>query len=240
MKSLLVNEAETRKFLERMLPKLKDDEVFVILSFARKKYHPSATDEWMLYRDIIKDNDIDKMIHKIKRNYSYTEGFNDLRTGEPINKDAFVCYIDLSPKSMLKAYNMFIKKMNDILYQVIKNKEQSILMRKMKNYLMSCIHKSNSYKPYLLLDVDTKNSDLLNSILNALESWEWISETRGGYHVLVKKTKQNCQFIFQNLQFSKGYCDYDIEIKSNVMTPIPGTLQGGFEVKQFDILTEKE
>jgi ribosomal protein S10 len=229
IKNLLVNEYSTMQFLINMLPELEKDEVFIILAFARKKYNPKVKDEWLFHRDIIRNNDVDEIIRKIRRSAYFDNTFIDFKTEEPIPMDAFVYYIDLSPKSTIKAWNLFSKETNARIYQILQNPEEVIHMRKLKNNLMSAIHRSNSRKPYILLDIDTKDEKMLKQVCKIVGKWEWISETRGGYHVIVKKTREMSTKIYKNIIAPMRVL---VEIKSDVMTPVVGTLQGGWEVKK--------
>lgn len=234
MSNLVVNEQAIRDFLFEVLPVLEKDEVFIYMAFSRKKYNPISNDEWLFHRDIFKNNAIEEMIQKLKRHGKIDGYFKDLRSGTPIPLDAFVYYIDLSPKSTIKAWNLFSKEMNDRIYQIIKDPEQMIYMRKIKNKLMSAIHKSNSRKPYVLLDIDEKDEQLLYDILYELDiKPKWISVTRGGYHGIFEKTPEIGKKLYKNDFLRSLINSKTVEIKHDVMTPIPGTLQGGVVVKKF-------
>ncbi len=242
-KNLLVNEKSARIFLEELLPELKNDEVFIIVIFSRKKYNKISTDEWMFSRKIIKEKNIDQIINKIKRMGIFSDNFIDFKTNEIIPIDAFVCYIDLAPKSTLKAFNIFTKKMDEWLYQIVKENFMVDKFKKIQNILMSSVHKANSYKPYIIIDIDKKDDkEILSYVLGKLNNnYKWITETRGGYHIIIDKTKDICKIIYNEIIKPKkesifySYLDF-IEIKSKtLMTPIVGTLQGGFEVKKYKI-----
>lgn len=247
IKTLLVDEKLTREFLDITLPELKEDEVLLLMMFARKKYNSATTDEWKFFRDVVKPSKSrgdakvsfsDVVLRKIRRSAVFVGDYTDFKTGELIPMDAFVYYIDLTPKSMLKAYTLFTKETADLLYRIYKDTTQIEFATRLKTKFLSAIHKSNSYKPYSLLDIDDKDEDLLEKCLDVVNNeYIWVSETRGGYHVIVEKTKENGRSIHENIrkdqQNNKNSIFKDVEIKKEVMTPVPGTLQGGFMVKRW-------
>lgn len=228
--NLLVNEGKARDFLQMMLPKLVDDEVFIMAVFSRKKYNKKASGG-LYSRDLVTENDIDWILRKLKRMCYLPEDYQNYKTSEVIPPEAFVCYIDLSPKSVLKAYRMFVDLENRRIYEGIKNGSQFTLLRRMKNDLMSSIHRSNSYKPYILLDLDTRDFKIANYVFQIVKyNCPWISKTRGGYHFIVNNEPKIAGSIYMDQRIRNIAMSGQLEIKSDVMTPIPGILQGGFEV----------
>jgi hypothetical protein len=110
----------------------------------------------------------------------------------------------------------------------------------MRDSLYSAIAKveSNAYKPFVLIDIDKKSSKLLQEILEILNfNYKWISETHGGFHVLLdcsNLTAEEGAEIFPAIkELGKGLGPKIIEIQDQIITPIVGTLQGGFEVKEY-------
>jgi hypothetical protein len=82
------------------------------------------------------------------------------------------------------------------------------------------------------MDIDEKNVGLLEKILREKDLDPlWITETRGGFHVILEHSKENCRKIYE---LSRDY--KQIENQSHqAQTPVPGTLQGGFLVKRFEL-----
>jgi len=239
-KSLLVDENATKEFIGEVVPDLVDDEVLMLLLFARKKYHKSVTDEWMLFRDIVRSSDEEVIMRKIRRNAFFSDDYTDFKTGAPMPMEAFVFYIDLFPKSMYKAHIKYMKECADIIYRIIKGGNNLSETKKFKTKFYSNIQKSNSYKPYIILDVDEKSEDLLETLLNIVNhKYIWISETRGGYHIILKKTKDLSKILYTAIikenRNNPNSAFSEVEIKGNVgMTAIPGTMQGGFVVKRWN------
>lgn len=222
----IYNEERLRFFIREMLSDLRDDEVLIYFVFARKKYCPEIRNHHqMVFRKLLQSNDEDYVVEKLR---SIPEQFVNYDTGEPFGKDCLSVYIDLSPKSVLKAWNKFTKKMADMIYQCFKSPKELEILRKVNKFLMSAIHKSNSRRPYILLDVDSKKDDCIEQIADFFEGTdvEWVSETHSGYHFILDKTSELCKKTYKKFRGKAPL----IEIKSQVMTPIPGMKQGGFVV----------
>ncbi|TXT58567.1 MAG: hypothetical protein BAJALOKI1v1_1610005 [Promethearchaeota archaeon] len=221
-----------KKFISKMVPELKDDEVLIYFVFVRKKYCPEVKNHHqMVFRNILRDNSVEYILHKIKK---IPDEFIDYKTNISYKKNCYSTYIDLIPKSTLKAFIKFQKEMTDLMYQSFKNKELLSEFSKIKAKLLSNIHKSSSRKPYIMIDIDTKEEDIIDNVLEKIvDRPEWISETRGGYHLIYKKTSETCKVIYTELITDKSFKEV-IEVKSEVMTPIPGLLQGGFLVNGLE------
>ena len=55
--NLICNLDETKEFIKRVLKPLEDDEVYILLLNARKKWCPELSrSEEIMYRDLIRDN----------------------------------------------------------------------------------------------------------------------------------------------------------------------------------------
>jgi hypothetical protein len=114
------------------------------------------------------------------------------------------------------------------------NKPIERLVR-IKDDLFSAIHRSNAYIPYVVIDIDKKEPDLLADIIRRINyDYIWINETRGGYHVICQKSKNLGRLIYENKLYEMK--DQGVEIQKEAMTPVTGTLQGGFEVKRVKML----
>lgn len=57
---------------------------------------------------------------------------------------------------------------------------------------------------------------------------KWISETHGGYHVIVERNDESGKIIYNDIRGMPN-----VEILKEPMTPIPGVLQGNFEVVEI-------
>lgn len=229
MSDLIYDLAETKEFLERVLVKLEDDEVYILLLNARKKWCPELyRSEEIMYRDLIRDNDIDGIIRKIKRISCASKGtYIDRNTLKEIDIGCMALYVLLDPRSTLKGYVEFIGDINDWIYESFKGESKNLeFYRKMDIKLFSAIHKNRSKGVYFVIDIDKKDEDILDRITKPLVgNIRWVSETHGGYHIIVNRSYETGIIIYPDMVG----IEY-VEILKEPTTPIPGTLHGGFKV----------
>lgn len=230
MTGLIHDLGETREFVERVLMKLQDDEVYVLLLNARKKWCPELSrSEEIMYRDIIRDNDLDGTLRKIKKTSCVSGGiYVDRNTLKDIDVNCMALYVLLDPRSSLKGYGEFIENINGWIYESFKGESKNLeLYRKMDIKLFSAIHKNRSRGLFFVIDIDKKDEDILERIVGQLEGHiKWISETHGGYHVVVNRSYDAGMIIYPDMVG----IEY-VEVLKDPTTPIPGTLHGGFPVK---------
>ena len=229
MSGLIHDLAETREFVERILMKLQDDEVYILLLNARKKWCPALSrSEEIMYRDLIRDNDLDGTLRKIKKTSCVSEGiYVDIKTSKEIDTSCMALYVLLDPRSTLKGYGEFIEYINNWIYDSFKGETKNLeLYRKMDIKLYSAIHKNRSRGLYFVIDIDKKDEDILERIVGPLAGHiRWISETHGGYHVIVNRSYESGMIIYPDM-VGMEY----VEILKEPMSPLPGTLHGGFKV----------
>lgn len=237
--SLIENETETINFINRVIKPLEDDEVYLTLLCARKKYCTLiSSSEEILNREIIRSNDINKILRKFKKSGTVEDIYTD-NSSNNIPKDAMALYMLLDPRSTLKAYGEFNKSINEWMLSDLRNSNHVLerdlsLYRRIDLKLFSAIHKSRSRSIYFIVDIDKKDGELLNFVISfePIKPYiTWISETRGGYHVILERNDTTGKYI-RDLQTK--HIEY-IEILKEPMTPIPGALQGGFLVKEVKI-----
>lgn len=229
--SLIYNIEEVKDFINRVLVPLEDDEVFILLLNTRKKYCPTelSRSEEVLGREIIRDNNIDKVCRKIKKISCIDGVYVDRNTLKDVPPTCMALYILLDPRSALKGYGEFIENINKWIYESFKGGSESKnleLYRRIDVKLFSAIHSNRSRSLYKVIDIDKKDETILDKVTDLLKGHiRWVSETHGGYHVIVDKEYDTGVIIYT--QISK--MEY-VEILKEPMTPIPGTLQGGFGV----------
>ncbi len=230
MSGLIYDLAETREFVERVLMRLQDDEVYILLLNARKKWCPELSrSEEIMYRDIIRDNDPNGILRKIMRTGCVSDGiYIDRNSQKEIDIGCMALYILLDPRSTLKGYGEFVENINNWIYDSFKGETKNLeLYRKMDIKLYSAIHKNRSRGIFFVLDIDKKDESTLDEITEQLiGNIVWISETHGGYHVIVSRSYETGIIIYKNMADIKN-----VEILKEPTTPIPGTLHGGFPVK---------
>lgn len=249
--SLLKDEEETKKFINTVLQPLKDDEVYIAVLTARKKYCETISSSLeVVNRDIIRSNDTNKILRKFRK-LAIVEGIYTDKNEDVIPIDAFALYVLPEPRSTLKGYKEFTRDINEWIYSDLIGTNKNLnYYRNVDTKLFSAIHKSRSRASYFIFDIDLKDEELLSDFRDAMldnnikeESIKWTSETHGGYHMILERNESTGTFVslFKTgkIKLSKSYdilfTNAYIELRKDTMTPIPGCLQGGFLVKHHII-----
>lgn len=135
--------------------------------------------------------------------------------------------------------------------------EKVKFFKNLNSELKSCVHASVGEKRYVEIDVDTKEPEMLGKVISFLSAEHFLEdimatiETRGGYHIIFKndqlgkekksklwKEFKKDEYSFQGYDVNgKPIKKWYAEIRSDAIEPVPGTIQGGFEVKFVDILS---
>lgn len=230
MKDLIYNIEEVKDFINRVLVPLEDDEVFLLLLNTRKKYCPMelSRSEEVLGREIVRDNDIEKVFRKIRK-ISCADGvYVDRNTLKPVPIYCVALYVLLDPRSTLKGYGEFIEDMNRWIYESFKGESKNLeLYRRIDIKLFSAIHKNRARGLYFIIDIDKKDEVILDKITELLKGHiKWVSETHGGYHVIVNRNNETGTIIYKNITGMEY-----VEILKDPITPVPGVLHGGFQVR---------
>jgi len=250
--SLIKNEEETKRFIEKVLQPLQNDEVYITVLTARKKYCPTISSSMeVVSRDIIRNNDTNKIMRKLKK-MSIVEGLYTDKNEDIIPNEAFALYILPEPRSMLKAYIEFNKDINEWLYTDLVSEEKNLeLYRKLDLKLFSAIHRSKSKSKYFIIDIDKKDEKLLKNIIDqikigdlnkdlgsslqwkhpSIESISWISETHGGWHIILNRNNETGKIIHEIMKRKFEF----VEFRKETMTPVVGMSQGGFVVKEYKL-----
>lgn len=228
----LITDLDALNNFIKWLPDLKDNEQYYLSLFARKKY----------CNDLIKSSDKtqlkrftankENMLNKIRQLELPLNTWKLKDTAAP--QESLVIYILPNPRCMKKATAFMGKKCWDL--------------SKSNNYnlateAMSCIQKSKSRSEFVHFDIDTdKVIDFKQAlskiipIINYNPAFDVI-QTRGGYHLLIKPSRAIQSIKIYNGQMGTNYTEnwfpeimknLPIEQSGDMMTPIPGTYQGGF------------
>jgi hypothetical protein len=243
-----------QKFYREVLVPLENDEVFVLQLQARRKYYPIASHDPVTKRQFIRENGWIHFGDKVRQVWTYAYGlcrnYNTKATTDGDQTEvlffppqSYTLYVDLSPKSTVKGYILFMKETTTKLLAKL-NGDQDIdtNFRRSDVNLYSAIVRSNSRKPYMIIDIDTKDKLLLDTVIatlheipshNEVSNIAWISETHGGYHILLRIYKGAPYWKIINEEFPAQIKDGTIEIKAGktCMTPLVGTYQGGHLVR---------
>ncbi len=216
---LIYDEELIKKFLD-LLPDENEDEIYYLSLFARKKYCPEliwSNDKTQLKRFTSKKRDVIKKIKQLEVDY----GLYDLN-GRIVPQESLVIYIHPNPRSQLKAARILMRKLTDIICDNAKgfNVQQEAL---------SALQNSKSKGYFIDFDLDLDKSTFNSEEIiykNINKEAVTLIETRGGYHCLLTVSKIKDEYkktFYQNL---KQYSD----VEGDCFIPIPGTIQGGFNV----------
>lgn len=165
MADLLYNIEEVKDYAKRILMKLEDDEVYILLLNTRKKYCPVelSKSEEVIGRELISYNDLDKIIRKIKKITRIEGIYADSHTLEDIPIHCFALYCLIDPRSTLKGYGEFISNINKWIYENFKGESNLELYRRIDSKLFSAIHRSRSRSLYRVIDIDKKDDNILDN-----------------------------------------------------------------------------
>jgi len=239
--TLIYDKRLIKEWIDEVVPEPEGDEVFIAILCARKKYSPAISRSEEMLDKVILKGDKSAIYRRLCKFLRVEEGdYIDFNSKKSIPLDAMVVYFDLYPKSTLKAISPWFKTINQWLYDAINNPEfNRATFRKIDTKLFSAIAKSNSRKPVRVVDID--NKDKIYDVLPLVPEPEWITETRGGWHLIYQVTDKNrlkeLGKIYHEL-VSKEFKGV-IEIQwHQAQTVIPGTMQGGFKVTGFSAKKE--
>jgi len=241
---LIYDEQEVRDFFNSCMPRLAENEVYFFSLSSRNKYltqeerveYDLGRTE-MFAKSIVKEDSANYFIKKIRRLECDTRGFTT-RNGKEIPAKTLILYININPINTIKAYSQFVQKSIEELTN--SNAEsKNYFFKNIESKLFSYLQQSIGTKSLIDIDFDIDKEVeivLLHKFLKDLDKNDckyYIIETKSGFHVLLDKStlKHNFYLTIVNLndQVIKGG---EIVVNKNGMIPLPGTLQGGFEVKR--------
>ena len=238
---VIADKEKMKEFFDTVLNPLKDDEVYVMFSVARKKWDTEnslSRSEEALMRKIIKDNDFDRFYRTLLRFEVPNESLVDRNTNTTIPESVIGYYIDISPKSVIKGSELL---MNELLSQLLNTRTNSNDLKGLKGIngkVFSCMARSHSKKYYKILDVDTLDDSVLHTTIDLLKNYEieikWVSRTRGGYHIILPLNENTPKFYKSVWPLLNGQFGKLIELTDRA-TPIVGTYQGGHVVSKVEI-----
>jgi len=243
----IIEFTEEAKEFSRLLAPLKMDEVYFISLSARNKYLDQADRDFyslgrteMFAREIItKNTDFEFAFRKLT-GHLYARRTNN---GKEIPTKAIVCYMNINPTSVLKAIQQFKRELaeaeENIMRKVIlngngANEADFEFFKKAKGKLYNAYQRNHSRKVFLDIDVDTKDINVLTTILAKLtmNDARFITiETRGGFHIMVKCDTIKGNYLYKSIEEAQKLTTAEVIFNSNGMVPFPGTNHGGFLVK---------
>lgn len=228
--NLIYDKAAVWGFFQKMLETLPHHMVYLMLGIARKKYEPTLvkSSQIVLDRKILKTTQQEALEKVIVMDNALRENYFK---NEEVPKNAKAIYVTVTPCDAMKAWFELMKTGNQYLHDFIANPDLTKTpMRSIDNKWFGALQATGTKGRYLVIDLDNKEG--FDSVLEKLDlkKVRHITETRGGYHFFVERDSDTSKQVFTEVKFLP-----DVEITRHGMTPIVGTLQGGFEVKEVEL-----
>jgi len=202
------------------------DNVYLMFISARKKYEGSLSGKTTCFkRTIVSGN---SSLVRYLKHYEVPIGtYHDFVNNVVIPQHAIVVYTSVNSRNVSSACKGLAKHVIDRSFDGVKLKVKDA---KIETFLHKCPNKD-----YVGIDLDTKDEKvtvpLFNELYEKIPEFD-IIETRGGFHIIIHKKHLKTQDVgkFLYREIPKKYPDVD-KVQNDLFSPIPGTLQGGFEVK---------
>ena len=250
MNSLIYSEKELQDFIN-ILPQLEKDELWFVSLSCRNKYLSDEERQIMgLSRTEMFAREFIYKTHIDNFNYILSKLGTELiwrrtKTNLQFPRHAMIVYFNLNPSSGVDAYFNFQKEMSKEVAELVNGIEKQHNVENLYNRFKNCMSvlKSNfqtsmSRKIFLDADFDTKNSYYVENYVNYCDSNDikyFVVDTKNGFHVcMLKETvksniHQKLSELNEKLKFheQKG----EIILNSNLMIPMPGTLQANHKVR---------
>lgn len=236
MSDLIYDEKAIKEFGNMFVSSIgTQDHVKYMFLQSRNKYNDSKGKNAQVARSIVTSPCINKFVNIIQ-NYRF----------DNYDPNTLVVYFAINPRSMVKAFTKTQTQVMDYLLKVTNGNKSDFKITNLLSHLKSNIHSSTSEKTYIELDIDTKDSTIVDKIRTKIQPFlEYITctiETHGGYHVIFKIHKQprgemykvfnSNEWNFNGInRIGKNIIKRFVDVRADPTAPVPGTLQAGFEVK---------
>ena len=231
------------------LDQLQKDEIYMMLGGARKKYakgnHAISTSHEIITRQMVRQHDYFKFFYQaVRKTDALLNVSIDKNTEKDFPKESHVIYISINPRSTIKAKGLCDEIMNHHYYTLLSNEsEQGRIdaykqIKRFKVHYYSDLQKAPSNTKWRILDIDIKNEELINHLIEIVNPKyiKFITETHGGYHIIYDR-RANEYLMGQKLLklFRDKYAlkTNQLEMFKDRLTPIWGTEQGGFMVRPY-------
>ncbi|AFK22752.1 hypothetical protein Py04_1178 [Pyrococcus sp. ST04] len=211
---------------------LGENEVYTLFLISRRKWFKELPSNYeLLDYEVVKESSFEEfysaVLRLIPQDCAYTS-----RGGKCIPKSAMAIYVDIIPKDIKKGVVKTIEK----FIRILAFENDSSKFKGFCRIMLSNLQKSPSRKPYFLIDVDSKDNSLIEYITEQLRKYSvpvvWISETKGGYHIIARRDGKWMKDFYESIYpVLKNINNVEIKLEKSLLTPIPGSFQGGFPVK---------
>jgi hypothetical protein len=215
---IITNPDALREFIA-WLPDCLENEQYYCCLFMRKKYCKDVpwikSDKGQLKRFTSKKEFLyDKIAQLECKVGAFT--FD----GNPVPQESLALYISPNPRDLWKATVRSIGQLAKVLECNGRNSNPHA-------EVMSEIQKNAGTRKYVMFDIDDKEQKLVDQVVEITEGYCDITETRGGYHIFVHKSK--IPLITEKMWYNKIAAFSDVT--GDAMTCPAGTYQGGHTVK---------
>ena len=226
--SLIVNEKETKAFINALREKRGDDltlpDAYYFQIMTREKYG-SFTNQ-ILFRKLVK---LESLIDELHKATPFRGFYVD---GKHVPHDSLVCYMTPEPRDVERTNKQVCAA------YILKQDNQEFDMG--RAFLSECQKYPAQRR---ILDVDVDVSEKYPLVARGMEEIgvapTFTIQSRGGYHLLCYDCEPQVNKALYDLSKAIG----DIDMLKNAMVPIPGTLQvppreGRFDWEDFQQLLD--
>lgn len=253
----IYDEKQIKKFISLLSP-LKGDEQYFVSMSARNKYLTDEEREFyglgrteMFARRLVKktqrdDMTVEQLYLRTLKMMQVSKGGYTTRIGKDLPTKCMVVYANINPVSGFKALKEFQGKISDLIFDTCTDPAAVLRLQTLDTLLMNCYQRSRSIKALIDIDFDMPDEGItiLKHFICLLEEHEVIYnviKTRSGFHVLLQR--DTLTFNYTKLvkeandkaikRFGKDHIE--VNINTNEMVPIPGTLQADFPVQFIEV-----
>jgi len=168
---------------ERLMD-FSNNNIYMLFAIARSKANDGITaKQQVVIREPVRS--IESFPHKLEK----------IKSAAKLRDFKFYIYISVNARDTKKAYVNFKKKLSEYELQAMFGKDEYKyqLSRLHKVWYSTLMQPSARATKYFVVDVDTKNHDVLDKVIDAIETFECkgytanvyhVKETRNGYHVV--------------------------------------------------------
>jgi len=246
---IIYDNALVQKFAKIVLKPCTNQEVYFLSLSIRKKYLSKQERELYnlnrteMYAKTIVHNS-DDFFRKIKRFECNKDGFTT-KNNQHMPEKALVCYANINPLNMVKAYIKFQSKVMNLISENLQEANQNYTL--LNNLFLKEIQNSKGTKHWIDIDIDSEFSEKyvnqLTEIAKKFKIEYLVIKTKSGLHILFQKNKiilykeefklyKEVEKI--NEMIKKTEKKGEAIFNKNNMVPVPGTYQGGFKVSIYD------
>lgn len=242
---LIWSEEQIKQFFD-FIPSLQENEVHALAMFARHKYRHSSDGA---LKTNVKDSCIDRRFFRYKdpvemyvnliKRYEVPEGCYTDKNGIALPNHVMAIYGSVNPRSGKKgAKELYVELMESFMDNRTFN--YSNIDSRARNKLQ----KNAARKVFLDIDIDEKDEAILHTVLQFFQGElrkveQMILETRGGWHMLINIKDLGKQMAKWKPELDtyllKNNLAHKVEVKTDTLCPIPGTKQGGFDVRIISV-----